>query len=135
MRPGDGQLVGADSRSRTFPAGLARLIRLRDQVCATPWCDAPIRHTDHARPHAAGGSTSFDNGQGLCEHCNLVKDDAGFTTVRDPDGATWTTPTGHVYRSTSPPLLGLPPPPASGTTDTTGLSGLERRMREYLLAA
>ena len=26
--------------------------------CRTPYCDAPIRHTDHATPHARGGPTT-----------------------------------------------------------------------------
>lgn len=50
--PTTGELVAMDSRARLFPAGLARFIRLRDQVCRTPWCDAPIRHIDHVRRHA-----------------------------------------------------------------------------------
>ena len=55
--PTTGELVAMDSRARLFPAGLARFIRLRDQVCRTPWCDAPIRHIDHVVPHVAGGPT------------------------------------------------------------------------------
>ncbi|MDF2824221.1 MAG: conserved repeat family protein, partial [Mycobacterium sp.] len=46
-RPDTGQLVAMDSRARAFPKGLARFIRLRDQRCRTPYCDAPIRHIDH----------------------------------------------------------------------------------------
>ena len=45
--------------ARLFPVGLARFIRLRDRTCRTPWCDAPIRHTDHAIGHDAGGPTSL----------------------------------------------------------------------------
>lgn len=72
-KPTTGQLVTTDSRSRAFPAGLARLIRFRDQTCTTAWCDAPIRHTDHITPRTRGGPTSLDNGQGHCEACNQAK--------------------------------------------------------------
>lgn len=61
-RPADRQLVAMDSRSRCFPPGLARFIRLRDQTCRTPWCDAPIRHIDHAERAADEGATSAVNG-------------------------------------------------------------------------
>jgi len=68
--PGTGELVAMDARSRCFPPGLARFIRLRDRVCRTPWCDAPIRHIDHAHDHHHGGPTTAVNGQGLCQACN-----------------------------------------------------------------
>lgn len=99
-RCGTGALVGAESRSRLFPKGLAELIDLRDQTCRTPYCDAPIRHHDHIVGSAQGGATSFDNGQGLCERCNYVKESPGWRHT-----VAITTPTGSVYHSTAPPLL------------------------------
>ncbi|GAA1484627.1 HNH endonuclease [Brachybacterium fresconis] len=74
MRPSTGELVGMESRARAFPAGLARMIRWRDATCRTPWCNATIRQIDHVTPHHRGGPTSFDNGQGLCVRCNLLKE-------------------------------------------------------------
>jgi len=71
--PDSSQLVALESRQRAFPAGLAAFLRARDQRCATPFCDAPIRHLDHVQPHARGGPTTADNGQGLCEACNHTK--------------------------------------------------------------
>ena len=112
--PDRSQLVAMDSRRRLFPKALRELITLRDQTCATPWCDAPIRHTDHITPHRRGGRTTFTNGQGLCEHCNLVKETTGWTTTRSPGRTsattitTITTPTGHTYQATAPPPLGYP---------------------------
>ncbi|MDQ4501659.1 HNH endonuclease signature motif containing protein [Sinomonas sp. ASV322] len=101
-----------DSRSRLFPRALADLIRIRDQVCRTPYCDAPIRHIDHVVPVAVGGETSAENGQGLCEACNYAKESPGWERavvgVRDDDrdvthGDILTvTPTGHEYYS--PPV-------------------------------
>jgi hypothetical protein len=43
-------LVAMESQSRCFPRGLAKFIGLRDLTCRTPYCDAPIRHRDHAQP-------------------------------------------------------------------------------------
>ncbi len=101
-------LVAMESRARLFPQGLARFIGLRDQRCRTPYCDAPIRHRDHAQPWADGGATSAGNGLGLCEHCNYVKETPGWTVSAGVDEththtALFTTPTGQTYRSTAPP--------------------------------
>lgn len=106
--PEAGALVAMESRSRLFPQGLAVFIGLRDQRCRTPYCDAPIRHRDHAQPWANGGSTTADNGQGLCEHCNYVKENAGWKVRTSVDEshthtALFMTPTGKAYRSTAPP--------------------------------
>lgn len=110
--PGSGQLVAMESRSRIFPKGLATFIGLRDQTCRTPYCDAPIRHRDHARPHRASGRTNALNGLGECEACNYAKEAPGWrvrTTERDGrHRADFTTPTGAVYRSIAPPLPGPP---------------------------
>jgi hypothetical protein len=103
--PTTGQLVAMDSRARLFPAGLARLIGLRDQFCRTPWCDAPIRHVDHVVPHEADGATSADNGQELCEACNYAKEAPRWRARPGPGGTvTTTTPTGH-SRTTRPPPI------------------------------
>ena len=107
--PTNQQLLAMDSRARLFPAGIADFILNRDQICRTPWCDAPIRQIDHIRRHADGGPTNIHNAQGLCQACNLAKETPGWTSITDPDGSiTTTTPTGHTYNS--PP----PQPPASG---------------------
>jgi hypothetical protein len=68
--PKTGSLVAMESRARLFPRGLGDFVATRDQRCRTPYCDAPVRHRDHARPYARGGPTSADNGLGLCERCN-----------------------------------------------------------------
>ncbi|WP_166905260.1 DUF222 domain-containing protein [Mycobacterium sp. DL440] len=108
--PESGALVAMESRSRLFPQGLAQFIGLRDQTCRTPYCDAPIRHHDHAQPHARGGPTSALNGLGECERCNYVKESPGWkVAARDENGvhtAEFVTPTGARYRSTAPPPPG-----------------------------
>ena len=110
--PRTGGLVAMESRRRCFPKGLADFIGLRDQTCRTPYCDAPIRHRDHARPRHRGGSTSADNGLGLCEQCNYAKESAGWRVdarAGEPgrNTAEFATPTGARYRSLAPPLPGL----------------------------
>ena len=105
-----------DSRSRCFTGGLARFIRLRDQTCRTPWCEAPIRHTDHAASAAADGQTSRYNGQGLREACNYAKQAPGWSvTVVDtePHTVEIRTPIGQTLGSTAPPLPGHVPKPAA----------------------
>jgi hypothetical protein len=87
-----------------------QVIILRDQYCRTPWCAAPIRQSDHARPVAGGGQTTFENGQGLCEACNYAKNAPGWTVQPGPGGTSEsviiTTPTGHTYTSRPPDLPG-----------------------------
>ncbi|UYG16121.1 HNH endonuclease [Brachybacterium huguangmaarense] len=94
-----GELVAMDSRARAFPAPLEQMVRWRESTCASPWCNATVRHIDHVAPHAHGGATSYANAQGLCVRCNLLKDHAGWivTPTRDDDGApavTWVSPGG-----------------------------------------
>ena len=112
-RPTTGALVAMESRSRCFPRGLAQFIGLRDQTCRTPYCDAPIRHRDHAQPRNRSGPTSGANGLGMCEHCNYAKESPSWqVTAGDKNGAhtaQFVTPTGATYHSTAPPLPGPPP--------------------------
>ncbi len=115
-RPGSGALVAMDSRSRLFPTALADFIELRDQRCRMPYCDAPVRHRDHATPHRRGGPTSALNGLGTCEACNYAKEAAGWkvATGLSESGrhtAEFTTPTGANYHSVAPPAPGTAPAP------------------------
>ncbi len=106
--PRTGALVAMESRARLFPRGLATFIELRDQRCRTPYCDAPIRHRDHAQPWAKGGQTTVENGLGSCERCNYAKEAAGWRVTTSIDKnhthtAEFTTPTDRRYRSGAPP--------------------------------
>ena len=105
QQPTTGELVGLDSKSRAFPAGLAMLIQARDQTCRTPWCDALIRHSDHAIPFDDGGKTAYANGQGLCEACNHTKQAPGWDTLPRPGPSapiTIITPTGQTRTTRAP---------------------------------
>jgi hypothetical protein len=141
--PDDGTLVAMDSNRRLFDGAIRRFLVTRDGgTCREPWCNAPIRHLDHVVDHARGGPTSIDNGQGTCVRDNLVKQTPGFTcrVVDHPPGdrpgrsrghtVEVTTPTGHRYYSTAPPLL-------RGQAPTTPVaeSLLERAYEKLLLVA
>ncbi len=106
---GSGPIVSGDPTRRHFDGWLAKLIRLRDQTCRDPYCDAPIRHLDHITRHIDGGPTSFANGRGACARGNLVREmpgwhisliDCGFHGA--PHKIIITTPTGHHYLSRAP---------------------------------
>ncbi|MEO5608674.1 MAG: hypothetical protein ABIQ61_05375, partial [Ornithinibacter sp.] len=119
--PDGRDLVAMDSRRRLFSGLLRRMLVLRDDVCVTPWCEAPVVHADHAHPAKDGGGTGFANGSGQCARCNLAKEAPGWS-VRvvhpglDPgvcESDRWHprevevgTPTGHTYRAIAPPLTG-----------------------------
>jgi hypothetical protein len=128
--PATGELLALESRRRTFPTALRSFLVARDEVCRTPWCDAPIRHADHVVRAADDGPTSVDNGQGLCERCNHAKeapDQAASRARAGPAGAiTIRTPTGHTYTSTPPELPARPMSP---------VTPLERRFAELVGAA
>jgi hypothetical protein len=106
-KPSTGSLVAMDSKAELFAGRLAEFIRLRDRICRTAGCGAPVRHTDHVEPRVRGGPTTADNGQGLCELCNYAKEADGWSarTVPGPRHTVeTTTPTGHTYTSTAEPL-------------------------------
>ncbi|NYJ01307.1 hypothetical protein HNR19_002005 [Nocardioides thalensis] len=129
-----GRLVAMTSKQRTFPQGLAELLKLKTHsTCANPRCDAPVRHIDHITPVEQGGATTADNGQGTCEACNHAKQAPGWHQTpidTGPGGVETITPTGHRYRSHAPPL----PEPAR----PDWISEIERTLRvtidDYMLA-
>ncbi|SMX95308.1 HNH endonuclease [Brevibacterium antiquum] len=116
--PETGQLVGMDSRRRTFGGLLRRMVVFRDDVCRTPWCDASIRHADHASPVAEGGQTQWSNASGLCAACNYAKEHPGWKHEATADDLTVSTPTGEEYETATPPFVTKfsHPPPRKNTT-------------------
>lgn len=122
-------LVALELISRYVPDGLKTFLRLRDHNCRIPYCEAPIRHDDHTIPVAAGGKPPTATPPASAKRHNYTKDLPGWhahTRAREPDEEgddghdhrrplrrladghthtlTITTPTGHTYTSTSPPL-------------------------------
>lgn len=146
--PDGRNLVAMDSRRRFFTGALRSLIELRDPTCRIPWCGAPTRQIDHARPAADDGPTSVANGLGLCQRHNLTKESPGWDvttmdTGHDPGGgahtAHITTPTGDEYTSVAPPLLGhgrvRGRPPRDARRDAHPASMLEAHLERLLRAA
>ena len=114
-----------DSRRRVFTGLLRRMLVLRDDVCATPWCQAPIVHADHTHPARDGGPTNYANGNGACARCNHVKEAPGWHVKILHDGLSsdhrpretrWATPSGHTYKFHPPPLTGWGWQPAGDAT-------------------
>lgn len=138
--PVTGDLVAMDSRRREFSGQLRQFMVIRDEVCRTPWCDAPIRHADHVRRAADGGPTAAHNGQGLCETCNHTKEVVGWATTASRAGpgtpVTLRTPTGHTYTSTAPDPPGDRPPLAAVRAACPDRpSALEERLTRLLASA
>lgn len=118
-----GDLVAMESRTRRVPAGLAALVRLRDQTCRIGYCDAPIAHIDHLTRWADGGKTRFQDLGGVCEAHNYVHEHADWQHRHRPGRPPpeprtrrprysrrhridVITPTGHTYMSIAPALPG-----------------------------
>jgi hypothetical protein len=140
------QLVGVESTRRLFPEGLRRFLLLRDKSCRSPWCDAPIRHSDHVVAAVRGGPTSIVYGQGLCEACNQAKEAVGWSAQVVEGGLTRAgpttrhrvrvrTPTGHTYESTAPPLLEGLRGDRTADVDLPDVSWVERALEVRLDAA
>ena len=108
--PDGRDLVAMDSRRRVFGGLLRRMLVLRDDVCTTPWCEAPIVHADHTTPIRLDGRTTFHEGAGTCARCNQTKEAPGWrhrVTVREAQRVVEVrSPLGHHYVSEPPPLLG-----------------------------
>ena len=135
LHPTDGSLVAMDSRRRAFGGELREVLIVRDQLCRTPWCDAPIRHADHPVRVADGGPTTAENGQGLCEACNYAKEAPGWRATRTGTGRhqiTLTTPTGHTYVSTAPDPPGFRGPPPEHHGDLVQFFGEPISLDEML---
>lgn len=87
-------------------AALADFIRCRDQTCRFPGCDQPaeVCDIDHTVPYDAGGPTHASNLKLACRKHHLLKTfwcgPNGWRDEQRPDGTvTWTSPSGHVYRT------------------------------------
>lgn len=103
-----GRLVAMSSKQRFHSRAMGEFLALRGGgICASPYCDAPVRHNDHIHPADQGGETSTGNGQGLCEACNHAKQAPGWqqhviSDRQERHQVETVTPTGHRYTSTAP---------------------------------
>lgn len=122
--PTTDELVGMDAVSRAFPTAMKRFLTWRDTRCRGPFCNATIRQADHITPVSRGGSTSLDDGQQLCGHCNQKERFArAVERIEGKDGGhrvRWTGASG-AQRTTAPtPLVGPADLDRPGTPDQDG---------------
>ncbi|ANN21754.1 hypothetical protein SD37_14065 [Amycolatopsis orientalis] len=120
--PLSGQVLDV-GRDRYRPsAGLGEFVRVRDRECRRPGCGRPAQacDLDHVVPWQFGGHTAAGELVDLCRRDHRLKDEPGWVYRLGSDGTlTVTTPTGHSFDSTPPPLheprpedlLGEEPPP------------------------
>ncbi|QXV58033.1 HNH endonuclease [Amycolatopsis sp. TNS106] len=105
--PLSGQILDL-GRDRYRPtAGLDEFVRVRDRECRRPGCHRPAQtcDLDHALPWQHGGHTTHTELIDLCRRDHRLKDEPGWTYRLAENGTlTITTPTGHSYDSTPPPL-------------------------------
>ncbi|WP_255632496.1 HNH endonuclease signature motif containing protein [Amycolatopsis sp. TNS106] len=105
--PLSGQVLDL-GRDRYRPtAGLGEFVRVRDRECRRPGCHRPAQacDLDHSVPWQHGGHTADTELVDLCRRDHRLKDEPGWIYRLAEDGTlTITTPTGHSYDSTPPPL-------------------------------
>lgn len=119
--PGTGELVAMDWRARAFPGLLAAFVRLRDQVCRTPFCGAPIKHIDHIQPVAHGGHTDVHNAAGDCERCNYAKEHPDLHVSGDS--------AEYVVRARGLEATSRAPAPPGRTTEACSVRVYTKRIR------
>jgi Domain of unknown function (DUF222)/HNH endonuclease len=102
-----GQLIEVGRRSYRPRQVLRDFIVARDRSCTFPGCAQPAVRCDldHVRSYRRGGATDPANLQALCRRHHRAKHRTEWTPSRDGDGSTtWTSPTGHAYRTKPPPM-------------------------------
>jgi Domain of unknown function (DUF222) len=116
--PASGALLDVGRASYTPPRRLAEHVSIRDGTCRFPGCRQPARRCDldHVRPYPAG-PTSADNLVALCRHHHRLKHRSGWEVRQHEDGTlTWTSPTGHRYRTRPAQLPTAQQAPRAGRT-------------------
>lgn len=108
------------------PARIAEQVKLRDGVCAFPYCPQPARHadTDHRVPYdttdpPSGGPTATHNLASLCRHHHRAKTTGGWTYAALPHAPghyLWRSPHGQAFHTHG-----------HQTWDLTDLTELRRR--------
>lgn len=77
---GRSEPMNVGRRSRTFTAGIRRLLVVRDGGCAFPGCNRPPKHCDahHIKFWSHGGETSVENAVLLCRHHHTLIHQSGW---------------------------------------------------------
>jgi hypothetical protein len=98
-----GHARAVTTRAYRPPDWLIDLVRTRDRSCRFPGCARPadVCDLDHTVPFDQGGGTDQANMVTLCRRHHRMKTHSRWSTDLAPDGTlTWTSPTGHQYRTT-----------------------------------
>ena len=100
--PASGVVIDVGHTRYRPPAGLADLVRARDQACVFPTCQTPAERCDidHLTAWSQGGTTSLDNLVVLCEAHHRLKHTPGWALTRDQASGvlSWHTPDKTVYQ-------------------------------------
>ncbi|HEX2904119.1 MAG TPA: DUF222 domain-containing protein [Jatrophihabitans sp.] len=97
-----GRLVDISEHRYRPSRRLREFVAVRDDVCSFPTCNQPGYRCEfeHITPYGQGGVTCACNGALACRRHNRCKIRTGWQYRRNDDGSfTWTTSTGHEYRS------------------------------------
>lgn len=99
--PIDDSVLAIDSHERYIPAGLRKLLQVRDRVCTGDDCGTPAHRTDldHVIRYELDGRTRHTNLQSLCRPAHQIKDEGYWRVQLLPDGTVvWRSVWGAVRR-------------------------------------
>ncbi len=137
--PINGGVMVADPTRYRPSDKLRHTANCRDRHCRMPVCQARVRHLDHLQARVDAGLTTEENLQGLNERCHLTKHHPGWKVTGDATSViTWQTPTGHLYRSLPPPVLGYgngPPPEFDNPLELPDWLSRQQRLRAEIDAS
>ncbi|MPZ63442.1 MAG: DUF222 domain-containing protein [Propionibacteriales bacterium] len=100
LTDGAGNLLDLSTKAYRASAPLLGAIIARDRTCPAPGCttSAQTGETDHTRPAAEGGETSYRNTGRPCATHHTARGSPGFTLSQPSPGVfVWRYPTGHIY--------------------------------------
>lgn len=105
--PLTGRLLDFGRTTYAPPQELRDHVVARDVTCTAPTCMHPAEtgEIDHVVVFPEG-PTSATNTHAPCTHDHRARHQGGWSVSRDDGGVTWTSPTGHAYRTDVPPVLG-----------------------------
>ncbi len=106
--PVSGRILDYGRTTYRPPHNLADHITARDRTCRFPGCTVPARRCDldHAQSWDDGGRTSTANLAALCRRHHRLKTEKIWSYQLDSDAtATWTSPSGHHYKTEPEPTL------------------------------
>jgi len=100
-----GNLLDVTELGRFPSRKLGNAIDFRDGTCTNPICTTPAHKCDHDHViPVPEGPTTAENLQNHCRPEHRAKTHAGHKNSREGNTTTWTTPTGHTYRTTDQPF-------------------------------